>query len=60
LSFGKVAQLRFMEPLSRFVLWVAVAAWLVVALAFLARLARRPGKPESGAPASASATATAP
>jgi tellurite resistance protein TehA-like permease len=48
LSFGQVAQLSFMEPLSRFMLWVAVAAWLVVALAFLARLARRPGKPESG------------
>ena len=60
LSFGKVAHLRFMEPLGRFMLWVAVAAWVLVAIAFLARLARQPGKPASGAPApSASATTTA-
>jgi len=43
LSFGKVARLAFMEPLSRFMLWVAVAAWVLVAAAFGARLARRPG-----------------
>jgi len=49
-----------MEPLSRFMLWVAVAAWVVVAVAFLARLARWPGEPASGAPAaSASAETTA-
>jgi hypothetical protein len=41
-------------------LWVAVAAWVLVAAAFLARLARRPGDPERGASAaSASATTTA-
>jgi hypothetical protein len=57
LSFGKVAHLSFMEPLSRFMLWVAVAAWVVVAVAFLVRLARRSGEPASGAPA-ASASAT--
>ena len=38
-----------MEPLSRFMLWVAVAAWIVVAAAFLVRLARRSGEPASGA-----------
>jgi hypothetical protein len=38
LMFGKVARLAFMEPLSRFMLWVAVAAWVVVAAAFVARL----------------------
>ena len=60
LSFGKVAHLSFMEPLSRFMLWVAVAAWVVVAVAFLVRLARRSGEPASGAAAaSASATTTA-
>jgi hypothetical protein len=60
LSFGKVAHLRFMEPLSRFMLWVAVAAWAVVAAAFLVRLARRSDEPASGAAAaSASATTTA-
>jgi hypothetical protein len=61
LSFGKVAHLRFMEPLGRFMLWVAIAAWVVVALAFLARFARRRGEPAVGAPAaSTSATTTAP
>lgn len=40
-SFGKVAQLSFMGPLSRFMIWVAVAAWSLVALAFILRLGRR-------------------
>jgi tellurite resistance protein TehA-like permease len=40
LTFGKAAHLAFMEPLARFMLWVAVAAWMVVAAAFLAKLAR--------------------
>jgi len=39
LTFGKVAHLAFMEPLSRFMLWVAVAAWVAVTAAFLARIA---------------------
>jgi tellurite resistance protein TehA-like permease len=51
LVFGKAAHLHFMEPLSRFMLWVAVAAWLVVATAFLARFARRPREPAPGGPA---------
>jgi tellurite resistance protein TehA-like permease len=42
LSFGKAAGLNFMEPLSRGVVWVAIAAWLLVAVAGLARLARGP------------------
>jgi tellurite resistance protein TehA-like permease len=42
LSFGKAAGLSFMEPLSRGVIWVAIAAWLLVTVAGLARLARRP------------------
>ena len=58
LSFGKVAHLRFMEPLSRFMLWIAVAAWVVVAAAFLARLARRSAEPEPGAPATSASTTT--
>jgi len=41
-SFGKAADLSFMEPLSRGVLWVAVAAWLLVSAAGLARIVRRP------------------
>jgi tellurite resistance protein TehA-like permease len=40
LTFGKAAGLAFMEPLSRAVLWAAIAAWLVVAAAYLARLSR--------------------
>jgi tellurite resistance protein TehA-like permease len=61
LSFGKVAHLSFMEPLSRFMLWVAIAAWVVVAAAFFARLARRPAGAAPQAPAhSASAATTAP
>ena len=60
LSFGEAAHLRFMEPLGRFMLWVAVAAWVLVAAAFLAQLARRSSEPASGSPApSASATTTA-
>jgi tellurite resistance protein TehA-like permease len=48
LAFGKAAGLSFMEPLSRGVLWVAVAAWLLVAGAGLARLARRPASARYG------------
>jgi hypothetical protein len=36
LTFGKVAHLAFMEPLSRFTLWVALAAWVAVAAAWVA------------------------
>ena len=57
LSFGKVAHFSFMEPLSRFMLWVAVAAWVVVAVAFIARIGRRSAEPAAGASA-ASANAT--
>ena len=45
LSFGQIAHITFMEPLSRFMLWVAVAAWAVVAVAFSVRAARRAGGP---------------
>jgi tellurite resistance protein TehA-like permease len=60
LSFGKAARLSFTEPLSRGVLWVAIAAWLLVAAAGLARLARpgqpaRHGQPQSAAPAASPA-----
>jgi tellurite resistance protein TehA-like permease len=41
LTFGKAARLTFTEPLSRGVLWVAIAAWLIVAAACVAGLARR-------------------
>jgi tellurite resistance protein TehA-like permease len=57
LTFGKAARLAFMEPIARFMLWVAVAAWVLVAAAFLARLARPPGQPASGAPAPGSSPA---
>ena len=57
LSFGKAAHLAFMEPLSRFMLWVAVAAWVAVAIAFLVRLTRQVREPAPG-PSAASATTT--
>ena len=57
LTFGKAAHLAFMEPLARFTLWVAIAAWALVAAAFLARLARHPEESASGAPATSSGTA---
>jgi tellurite resistance protein TehA-like permease len=40
LTFGKAVGLSFMEPLGRGVLWVAIAAWLLVAAACLARLSK--------------------
>ena len=51
-TFGKDAHLAFMEPIARFMIWVAVAAWILVAAAFLARIGRRPEEPSSEAPAS--------
>ena len=51
LSFGKVADLSFMEPISRFMLWGAVAAWVAVAVAFVVRLIRRPSELSTGASA---------
>jgi hypothetical protein len=41
LTFGKAARIAFMEPLARFMIWVAVAAWTLVAAAFVARVARQ-------------------
>jgi tellurite resistance protein TehA-like permease len=41
LTFGKAVGVTFTEPLSRGVLWVAMAAWLLVVAAYFARLARR-------------------
>jgi tellurite resistance protein TehA-like permease len=41
LTFGKIAHLAFMEPLSRFMLWVAMAAWVAVAAALVARIPAR-------------------
>ena len=40
LAFGQVANLAFMAPLSRFMLWVAVAAWVAVGAAFFVQLRR--------------------
>jgi hypothetical protein len=59
LSFGQAVRLSFLEPIGRFMLWVAVAVWAAVAAAFLVRLVRRPhlpapgpGRAASGMPAS--------
>ena len=48
LMFGKVAHLAFMEPLSRFMLWVALAAGVAVAAAFVARIRSASGFSFSG------------
>ncbi|MHB1595500.1 MAG: tellurite resistance/C4-dicarboxylate transporter family protein [Streptosporangiaceae bacterium] len=45
LTFGKATLLAFMEPIARFMIWVAVAAWALVAAAFLTRLARHREEP---------------
>jgi tellurite resistance protein TehA-like permease len=43
LTFGQAAHLAFMAPLARFMFWVAVAAWVLVAAAFIRSVARKPG-----------------
>jgi hypothetical protein len=45
LTFGKTAHLAFMAPLSRFTLWVALAAWVAVAGAAVARIRPTPEQP---------------
>jgi tellurite resistance protein TehA-like permease len=57
LTFGKATHLAFMDPLARFMLWVAVAAWVLVAAAFLTRLARPPAEPATTAAEPSSGTA---
>ena len=42
-SLGKAVNLGFMTPLSRFMLWVAVAARAAVSVAMVVRFARRSG-----------------
>ncbi len=46
LTFGKIAHLGFMAPLARFMIWVTVGAWILVAAAFVVSLARASKKPE--------------
>jgi tellurite resistance protein TehA-like permease len=58
LVFGKTARLAFMHPIARVMLWVAVAAWALVAAAFLARIARHRAEPASGPPAPSGTAAT--
>lgn len=50
LTFGKVARLAFMEPLARFMLWVAVAGWAGVAAAFAVSTLRaaKAARPDPG------------
>jgi len=39
LAFGKATHLAFMHPIAHVMLWVAVAAWALVAAAFITRIA---------------------
>ena len=50
LAFGQAAHLDFMAPLSRFMLWVALAAWAAVSVALAARVlgASGPGRRRPG------------
>ena len=48
LAYGKAAHLAFMHSLAHVMLWVAVAAWVLVGASFTARLTRQPGTQESG------------
>ncbi len=55
LSLGRAERLGSLEPVGRFMLWVAVAAWALVTAAFVARLRRwparaRPASPRPGHP----------
>ncbi len=43
-TFGKAVHLTFMAPLARFMFWVAVAAWLLVATAFVRSVTKRHGR----------------
>lgn len=42
-TYGRVTHVTFMEPLARFMIWVALAAWALVAVDLVRRLLRRPG-----------------
>jgi tellurite resistance protein TehA-like permease len=48
LTFGNAARMTFTEPLARFMIWVAVAAWVLVAAAFRGQVTRRSGTGEGG------------
>jgi tellurite resistance protein TehA-like permease len=43
-TLGKAVHLTFMAPLARFMFWVAVAAWLLVAAAFVRSVTKRHGR----------------
>jgi tellurite resistance protein TehA-like permease len=45
-TFGKTAHLGYLEPLARSMLWVTVAAWVLVAATFVIRLTRGRGGAE--------------
>jgi hypothetical protein len=40
-TFGQAAHIAFMRPIPHVMIWVAVAAWVLVAVAFLGKLARQ-------------------
>jgi hypothetical protein len=44
LTFGKAAHLACMEPLARFTFWIAVAAWVLVAAAFVRSVTKKHGR----------------
>jgi tellurite resistance protein TehA-like permease len=42
LLYGRATHIAFMEPIARVMLWISVAAWVLVAGSFLIRLTGRP------------------
>ncbi|HEV2452200.1 MAG TPA: tellurite resistance/C4-dicarboxylate transporter family protein [Streptosporangiaceae bacterium] len=58
LNYGKTAHLAFMKPLARFMIWVAVIAWALVAAGFLTRLIRHSGRSGAGTSAVPGTTTT--
>jgi tellurite resistance protein TehA-like permease len=50
-SFGKTTGLAFMDPIAHVMLWVAVAAWVLVVAAFIVRVARKSRHPAASADA---------
>jgi tellurite resistance protein TehA-like permease len=53
LSFGKTTGLGIMHPIAHVMLWVAVAAWVLVGAAFLAQVARNPRSPAAASTSAA-------
>jgi len=57
LAYGRQAHIDFMEPLARLMFWASLIAWVLVAAAFLVRVARHLREPASAPAPPGSGTA---